>query len=103
MNEVCSVCGLPKEICACETIAKEQQKIHVRLEKKRFGKVATVVEGIDEKQINTKQLAKMLKQRLACGGTYKDNVIELQGDHVSKVKDLLVGMGYSPELIDITK
>jgi len=34
MSEVCSMCGLVKELCVCETIAKEDQKITVYLERK---------------------------------------------------------------------
>ena len=50
MSEICTKCGLPKELCVCETIAKESQKIIVKLVKKKFNKISTVVEGIDEKE-----------------------------------------------------
>ena len=40
MSEVCQDCGLPKDLCVCETIAKEQQKIEVSTEKRKFGKSA---------------------------------------------------------------
>ena len=103
MNEVCTTCGLPKELCVCETIAKEQQKIQIRTDRKRFGKVVTIIEGIDEKQIDAKKLTKTLKQKLACGGTFKKGVITLQGEHRENVKDIMVKMGYSPELIEIRK
>ena len=52
MAEVCPNCGLPKELCVCETIAKESQKIIVTTKKKAFGKINTVITGIDEKEIN---------------------------------------------------
>ena len=47
MAEICPQCGLPKELCVCETIAKEQQKIIVTTEKKKFGKINTIVKGIN--------------------------------------------------------
>lgn len=103
MNEVCSVCGLPEELCVCETIAKEQQKIQISNDKKRFGKVVTIIQGIDEKQIDAKQLTKKLKQKLACGGTFKSGTITLQGEHRDKVKEIMVKMGYSPDLIEVRK
>ena len=101
MAEICPKCGLPKELCVCETIAKEQQKIRVYIEKKKFGKPYTVVEGIDEKEINLKELTKKLKNKLACGGTVKEGKIELQGSHKQNIKHVLVQMGFAPETIEI--
>lgn len=47
--------------------------------------------------MNPKDITKKLKTKLACGGTYKDGKIELQGKHVLKVKELLIGMGFTEE------
>lgn len=101
MNETCPMCGLPKDLCVCETIAREQQRIIVTTEKKKFGKVYTVVSGIDEKQINMKELIKKLKNKFACGGTAKEGKIELQGDHKQNIMKVLVEAGFAPETIDI--
>jgi translation initiation factor 1 len=62
MSEICSTCGLPKELCVCETIAKESQEITLSLESKRFGKKYTIVEGIDQKEIDLNDLTKKLKK-----------------------------------------
>ncbi len=99
MSEICATCGLPKDLCVCETIAREEQKITICVEKKRFGKLATIVQGLDEKTINLKDLCKRLKMKLACGGTSKDGMIELQGSHVEKVKAELVGLGFNIDSI----
>ena len=101
MAEICPKCGLPKELCVCETIAKEQQKIKVYILKKKFGKPYTIIEGIDEKEINLKELTKKLKGKFACGGTAKGGKIELQGSHKQKVKQVLVEMGFAPETIEV--
>ncbi|MFA5142405.1 MAG: translation initiation factor [Candidatus Woesearchaeota archaeon] len=101
MSEVCSQCGLPKELCVCETIAKESQSIKVYALKKKFGKVYTVIEGIDEKDIDLREVAKTLKAKLACGGTAKEGKIELQGTHLNKVREILVGLGFAKEMIEI--
>ena len=101
MAEVCPDCGLPKELCVCETIAKESQKIIVSTVKKAFGKLNTVITGIDEKEINLKDLAKKLKSEFACGGTAKEGKIELQGNHKQKIKKSLVRFGFAPETIEI--
>jgi len=92
---------LPKELCVCEEIAREQQRINVYSIKRKFGKKVTIVEGIDEKQLDLKELTKKLKSKLACGGTTKEGRIELQGDHKARVKDVLVEMGFSPNMIDM--
>ena len=100
MPEICPKCGLPRELCVCETIAKEGQKIKIKLEKRRFGKSITVIEGIDDKSINLKQLAKKLKSKFACGGTVKNNNIELQGDQTQKVKQALIELGFDANSIE---
>lgn len=98
---VCEVCGLPKELCVCEDIAREAQKIKVYTTKRKFGKLMTVVEGIDDRNIDLKELLKTLKTECACGGTFKDKRIELQGDHKAKVKEMLLQIGFSQELIEL--
>ena len=101
MNGICPRCGLSQELCVCETIAKEEQRISIKLVKRKFGKMITLVDGINIKDINIKDIAKNLKSRLACGGTVKDGIIELQGDHVSKVRKELVALGFSQNTIKI--
>ena len=103
MSEICSTCGLPKELCVCETIAKEAQKIVVSTVKKKFGKVYTVVDGINSRDLSLKEITKDLKSALACGGTYKDNKIELQGNHTHNVREALVRMGFAPETIEVRR
>ncbi|MEE8168015.1 MAG: stress response translation initiation inhibitor YciH [Candidatus Hydrothermarchaeales archaeon] len=98
---VCEVCGLPKELCVCEDIAKEAQKIKVFTTKRTFGKLMTVVEGIDDRDIGLKDLVKTLKTECACGGTLKDRRIELQGDHKEKVRKMLLRIGFSEDRIDV--
>jgi len=96
---MCTTCGLPQDLCVCESIAKESQKIEIRLEQKKFRKYYTVVDGINAKDIDVKDLATKLKERCACGGTVKDDRIELQGDHRQRVKEALVSLGFAPEMI----
>ncbi|OYT31047.1 stress response translation initiation inhibitor YciH [Candidatus Woesearchaeota archaeon ex4484_78] len=98
--DICPVCGLPKELCVCGTIAKETQEIKVYVDKKKFGKAYTIIEGIT-KDIDKKALLKKLKTKFACGGTIKDDKIELQGDHRNKIKEFLVQEGFKQETISI--
>lgn len=101
MREICPNCGLPKDICACETIAKEEERIKITSKKKRFGKAVTIIEGIG-KDVSIKDVLKELKTKLACGGTIKNGVIELQGDHRKRIKEILVGLGFQSEKIEVS-
>ncbi len=101
MSQICPKCGLAKDLCVCETIALESQVVKVRPVKRKFGKLTTLIEGIDEKSINLKDIAKKLKEKFACGGTVKDGVIELQGNHTNQVKQELIKMGFDENSIKI--
>ncbi|MCE4603996.1 MAG: stress response translation initiation inhibitor YciH [Aeropyrum sp.] len=95
-----SLCGgLPPEIC--EQLSIEEQIIKIRLEKRRFGREVTIIEGINEREFDLKKLASTLKSKLATGGTAKNGRIELQGDHRHRVKKILVDMGFPDENITI--
>jgi translation initiation factor 1 len=95
-----SLCGgLPPEIC--EQLSAEEQIIKIRVERRRFGKEVTVIEGINEKEFDLRKLASQLKSKLATGGTAKNGRIELQGDHRYRVKKLLVEMGFPKENITV--
>ena len=74
MTDTCQNCGLPKELCVCITMGIDDQKITIYIDKRSYGKSVTIVEGIDDK--NAKDLVKMLKSKLACGGTHKEKRIE---------------------------
>jgi len=75
-----------------ENLDKEQKRIKIRFEKRKFGKGVTVIEGLSE-DVGL-EITKELKTKLACGGTYKDGNIELQGDHRNTVKQYLLSLGY---------
>ncbi len=99
MDEICQTCGLPKSLCVCGQIEKEQQKIKIRMITRKFGKQVTHVSGFDTDE-QAEELEKILKRKLACGGTSKNKIIELQGNHARKVKEVLLAEGYNQELID---
>ena len=101
MNGVCTKCGLPQELCVCEIIAKESQHIKVYTVKRRFGKIYTLIEGFDSREINLRSVTKKLKAVLACGGTLKDGVIELQGDHRKNAVKQLTSLGFSEGTIEV--
>ena len=100
MGEICPVCGLPKEICTCDQVAREEQKIHVYEKQAKGRKYMTIIEGFDS-SFDIQKLAKELKQELACGGTTRKGVIELQGQHKQKVKAALIKRGFKESQIDV--
>ena len=99
-EEICPTCGLPKALCACKFIERETKLIKIYTVLKKYRKPVTIVEGIEEK--SGKSVSKELKRKLACGGTFKEGKIELQGNHKTRVKDLLVQMGYEEDQIEIS-
>ncbi len=98
MQNVCPVCGLPLDLCICKTIDKGIERIKVYIETRRFKKPTTIIEGVSS---NAKDVATKLKSKLACGGTVKNDHIELQGDHRGRIRELLKGMGYKEEQMDV--
>jgi translation initiation factor 1 len=93
---ICPNCGLPEPACVCDQINKSTQRINISTDKKRYGKIVTIVSGFD-KEVNVKKIAKTLKNELACGGTQKDGIIELQGEHTKKAKEILKKLGFEEE------
>jgi len=97
-QSICSKCGLPVDLCACEVLEKEEKKIKVFVERRKFNKPITIIEGVTNRG---DEIASQLKQKLACGGTYKKGRIELQGDHRNRLKDLLKSFGFEESRIEI--
>lgn len=93
--------GLPKELMIGDSIAKEQQRIVAKIVRRKFGKKCTVVEGVDTKVLDIKDIARKLKEKFACGGTAKDGIIELQGDHLNRMRKALIECDFPPESIDV--
>jgi translation initiation factor 1 len=98
IGNICAKCGLPQDICACAGIDQSTQKIRIFVEKRKFDKPITIIEGITE---NAKEVSSQLKRKLASGGTFKKGHIELMGDHRKRLVEILVKIGYSKEQIEI--
>lgn len=101
-GNVCKKCGLPAELCVCKEVAKdEQSNIRIFIERRKWGKEVTVISGIDDRNLDLKKLTKKLKTKMASGGTYKDGRIELQGNHLFRIKDVLAKEGFDKSSIEI--
>jgi translation initiation factor 1 len=64
----------------------------------RRGKAVTTVSGVPVDDAALKQLAGRLKKRCGVGGSVRDGVIEIQGDHRTVVAEILKAEGYAPVL-----
>lgn len=73
--------------------------VRIRRETKgRKGKGVSLVSGLDLTEAALKTLAKQLKQKCSTGGTIKDGVIEIQGDHRDILKTELEKLGHTVKL-----
>jgi translation initiation factor 1 len=62
------------------------------------GKTVTAVHGLPKTGVDLQSLATELKRSCGAGGTLKDGVVEIQGDHREKVAEKLRAMGYQVKL-----
>ncbi len=94
----CPTCGQPYNQCRCDqpsTLKKSDGIVRVMRERKhRGGKTVTVITGVPDNNEVITTLAQQLKKLCGSGGTAKEGVIEIQGDHCEKVMAKLSEMGY---------
>jgi translation initiation factor 1 len=76
-----------------------QHTLKIRLEKNgRGGKTVTVVFELPSFEVYFKDLEKKLKALCGTGGSFKNNMIEIQGDHREKIKAFLEKLGFKVKL-----
>lgn len=97
----CERCGELEEACTCPpaTTAKPQaslqsQTAQVVVEKRKRGKLVTVVRGLAKELNDFPALLTQLKNHCGAGGTIKDDQLEIQGDQLTRIQQLLREIGY---------
>ncbi len=97
----CPVCGQPYKHCRCDQPSeaapsrKNDGIVRVMRDRKgRGGKTVTVITGVPGSESEIAVLAQQLKKLCGSGGTVKDRIIEIQGDHCDKVQTKLTELGY---------
>ena len=97
-GQMCPRCGKPTIRCACRKTAPQPGGdgiVRVQRQRKgRRGKGVTLVTGVPLDAFELAALAKELKRRCGSGGTVKDGVIEIQGDHRNLLVEMLSGRGW---------
>lgn len=99
-GRACPACRLPFAQCACHSKAVVQGDGVVRVarqSKGRGGKTVTLVKGLALDATALALLGKQLRTACGAGGTVKDGVIEVQGDHGEVVMVALVKLGHQPK------
>ena len=95
---MCPGCGKPAKGCVCRKNSAAPAGDGVvrvqRQSKGRGGKTVFVITGLPLDAAALTALAGELKRRCGCGGTAKDGVIEIQGDHAELLLEELAKRGY---------
>ncbi|MFH1217171.1 MAG: translation initiation factor Sui1 [Pseudomonadota bacterium] len=98
-GRMCPACGHPSAACLCRSAgprAKGDGIIRISRETKgRKGKGVTLISGLALDADSLSKLAGELKRKCGSGGTVKDNMIEIQGDHRDALFAELTRQGYS--------
>ena len=98
-GRMCPACRQPVAHCLCKQARAgpvADRVVRVSRETKgRGGKAVTVVRGLALQSEPLAELGKQLRTACGAGGTVKDGVIEVQGDHAERVLDLLKAGGHS--------
>ena len=98
-GRMCPACRRPAAACACASQARPSPQgdgvVRVSRETKgRGGKAVTLVRGLTLDVTALAALGKRLRSTCGAGGTVKDGVLEVQGDHVERVIDCLRKAGW---------
>ena len=99
-GRMCPLCNRPVSGCVCRKSAvialSGDGVVRVGRETKgRKGKGMTLISGVPLPPDELKKLAQELKKKCGTGGTLKDGVIEIQGDHRDVLVDLLKAKGWT--------
>jgi translation initiation factor 1 len=97
-GRMCPACSKPVDQCVCKKAVPVYEGDGIvrvgRETKGRKGKGVTVITGVNLDEAGLKELATSLKQKCGAGGTVKDGIIEIQGDHRDRLVEELQKKGW---------
>ncbi len=93
---LCDRCHQTVSLCKCPPLdtPAEKQSLKIRLDKRKRGKLVTVVSGFHCSEMQIQETVSFLKSQCGAGGCVDSGNIELQGDHTQRIADLLIARGY---------
>jgi translation initiation factor 1 len=98
-GRICHGCSQPMAACACKAKpapTKNDGIVRVGRETKgRKGSGMTIITGLSLGPVALKDLGSQLKKKCGTGGTVKDGIIEIQGDHRELLVEELQRLGYT--------
>jgi translation initiation factor 1 len=100
----CSDCQRPLSACVCSNRREKHGSaadgiVRVsRDRKQRGGKTVTVITGLPGDAAAIAEVAARLKRLCGSGGTTKDTIVEIQGDHRERVAEALHALGHTVKL-----
>ncbi|MGM0467359.1 MAG: stress response translation initiation inhibitor YciH [Promethearchaeati archaeon] len=101
-RDICPVCGLPSELCVCDSLSADEQEIVISNGRRKWGKVVTLISFKGKTDANLDQMLTKAKKKVGAGGTLRgNNTVELQGEHKFRMKKFLIDMGYDEDRIRI--
>ena len=106
-GRICPKCSLPKSKCVCKSKRRSKTEkpvandgiIRIKREVKgRKGKTVTTISGLQGNDFQLKKIASEFKNRFGTGGSIKDGIIIIQGDHRETLKTELEKKGFKVKL-----
>ena len=89
----CERCGALETECKCPPLAAGQV-VRLAVEKRKKGKVVTVIRGLHGSSSTLQPLLSRLKSQCGAGGAIQEDQLEIQGEHIERIAVVLRELGY---------
>ena len=103
----CDRCQRLEEECQCPPLAEkpayiepQKQVARIAVEKRKKGKVVTVIRGLLASANDLGSLCTRLKNTCGAGGTVEGDEIEIQGEHAQRINEVLAEIGYRIKILN---
>src|ERR1700741_4331648 len=95
----CVRCDRPESECTCPPIepvriSPAKQLARLAVEKRKHGRVMTVIRGLEASENDLPALLTQLKNSCGAGGTIDGDMMEIQGAHLDRIRNALQKIGY---------